>query len=157
MCHPIRRTLTVRQWWAATAMSVEVVQVMGRVLCASWARTVRCTSATVTTTTAPTGADLGDISSFLHLGARSFQFCTFSSCCHFSSSWPWSCRDQSDYQEFSGSVSGEEEYLPVRRRRRHSSQFGMTRLDPPPHRPNPRAWMDEARNRDGFSGRTGQC
>ncbi|XP_028841745.1 serine/arginine repetitive matrix protein 2 isoform X2 [Denticeps clupeoides] len=27
----------------------------------------------------------------------------------------------------------------------------MTRLDPPHHRPNPRAWMDEARGRDGFS------
>ncbi|XP_047428626.1 serine/arginine repetitive matrix protein 2 [Mugil cephalus] len=32
----------------------------------------------------------------------------------------------------------------------------MTRLDPPPHRPNPRAaWMDNARSRDDFSRRSG--
>ncbi|XP_069380968.1 serine/arginine repetitive matrix protein 2 [Paralichthys olivaceus] len=31
----------------------------------------------------------------------------------------------------------------------------MTRLDPPPHRPNPRAWMDEARSREGFTRRAG--
>lgn len=65
---------------------------------------------------------------------------------------PRSCRDQSDYQEFSGSVSAEDEYLPIRR---SSTKLGMTRLDPPPHRPNPRAWMDEARSRDSFSGRSG--
>ncbi|XP_044036630.1 serine/arginine repetitive matrix protein 2-like isoform X2 [Siniperca chuatsi] len=59
-----------------------------------------------------------------------------------------SCRDHSDYQEFSGSVSAEDEYLPIRRR---STKLSMTRLDPPPHRPNPRAWMDESRNRDRFS------
>ncbi|KAL7379048.1 hypothetical protein ABVT39_022554 [Epinephelus coioides] len=63
-----------------------------------------------------------------------------------------SCRDQSDYQEFSGSVSAEDEYLPIRR---HSTKLGMTRLDPPPHRPNPRAWMDEARSRDSFGRQSG--
>ncbi|KAG7504786.1 hypothetical protein JOB18_017188 [Solea senegalensis] len=63
-----------------------------------------------------------------------------------------SCRDQSDYQEFSGSISGEDEYLPIRRQ---STKLGMTRLDPPPHRPNPRAWMEEARSRNGFTGRSG--
>ncbi|XP_067426999.1 serine/arginine repetitive matrix protein 5 [Thunnus thynnus] len=63
-----------------------------------------------------------------------------------------SCRDQSDYQEFSGSVSAEDEYLPIRR---HSTKLSMTRLDPPPHRPNPRAWMDEARSRDSFSRHSG--
>ncbi|XP_071319615.1 micronuclear linker histone polyprotein [Trachinotus anak] len=31
----------------------------------------------------------------------------------------------------------------------------MTRLDPPPHRANPRAWMEEARSRDGFTRRSG--
>ncbi|KAM8823887.1 uncharacterized protein ACB058_020315 [Synchiropus picturatus] len=31
----------------------------------------------------------------------------------------------------------------------------MTRLDPPPHRPNPRAWMEEARSRDDFTRRPG--
>lgn len=67
---------------------------------------------------------------------------------------PRSCRDQSDYLEFSGSVSAEDEYLPVRRR---STKLAMTRLDPPSHRPNPRAWMDEARSRDAFSSRSGTC
>ncbi|XP_078125095.1 uncharacterized protein LOC144529711 isoform X3 [Sander vitreus] len=57
-----------------------------------------------------------------------------------------------DYQEFSGSVSAEDEYLPIRRR---STKLSMTRLDPPPHRPNPRAWMDEARSRDNFSSQSG--
>lgn len=65
---------------------------------------------------------------------------------------PRSCRDQSDYQEFSGSVSAEDEYLPIRWR---STKLGMTRLDPPPHRPNPRAWMDEARSRDSFTSKSG--
>ncbi|KAK7939352.1 hypothetical protein WMY93_002678 [Mugilogobius chulae] len=59
-----------------------------------------------------------------------------------------SSRDHSDYQEFSSSISTEDEYLPVQH---HSSHLAMTRLDPPPHRPNPRAWMDEARSRDAFS------
>ncbi|XP_047184127.1 filaggrin [Scophthalmus maximus] len=64
-----------------------------------------------------------------------------------------SCRDQSDYQDFSGSVSAEDEYLLIRR---HSAKLKtMTRLDPPPHRPNPRAWMDEARSRDGLIRRSG--
>lgn len=63
-----------------------------------------------------------------------------------------SCRDQSDYQEFSGSGSADDEYLPIRRR---SAKLNMTRLDPPPHRPNPRAWMDEARSRDSFTSRSG--
>ncbi|GAA6215553.1 serine/arginine repetitive matrix protein 2-like isoform X1 [Lates japonicus] len=63
-----------------------------------------------------------------------------------------SCRDQSDYQEFSSSISAEDEYLPIRH---HSTKLGMTRLDPPPHRPNPLAWMDEARSRDGFTRQTG--
>ncbi|KAM7372358.1 hypothetical protein PAMP_009532 [Pampus punctatissimus] len=63
-----------------------------------------------------------------------------------------SCQDQSDYQEFSSSVSAEDEYLPIRR---HSTKLSMTRLDSPPHRPNPRAWMDEARSRDGFSRHSG--
>ncbi|XP_076608381.1 uncharacterized protein LOC143333891 [Chaetodon auriga] len=63
-----------------------------------------------------------------------------------------SCRDHSDYLEFSGSISAEDEYLPIRRR---STKLGMTRLDPPPHRPNPRAWMDETRSRDNFSSRSG--
>ncbi|XP_062422214.1 serine/arginine repetitive matrix protein 2 [Pungitius pungitius] len=31
----------------------------------------------------------------------------------------------------------------------------MTRLDPPPHRPSPRAWMDEARSGDSFRGQSG--
>lgn len=65
---------------------------------------------------------------------------------------PRSCRDHSDYQEFSGSVSTEDEYLPIHRR---STKLGMTRLDPPPHRANPRAWMDEARSRDRFSSQSG--
>ncbi|KAM3597195.1 uncharacterized protein V6R79_001192 [Siganus canaliculatus] len=63
-----------------------------------------------------------------------------------------SCRDQSDCQEFSSSVSGEDEYLPVRRR---PTKLAMTRLDPPHHRPNPRAWMDEAQTRGSFSSRSG--
>ncbi|XP_034058190.1 serine/arginine repetitive matrix protein 2 [Gymnodraco acuticeps] len=57
-----------------------------------------------------------------------------------------SCRD---YQE---SVSAEDKYLPIRRR---SNKLGMTRLDPPPHRPNPRAWMEEARSRDNFGSQSG--
>lgn len=71
-----------------------------------------------------------------------------------SSPLPLSCRDQSqsDYQEFSGSGSAEDEYLPIRHR---STKLDMTRLDPPPHRPNPQAWMDEARSRDSFSSRSG--
>ncbi|XP_029998115.1 serine/arginine repetitive matrix protein 2 [Sphaeramia orbicularis] len=63
-----------------------------------------------------------------------------------------SCRDQSDYQEFSGSVSAEDEYLPIHR---HSTKFSMTRLDPPPHRPNPRVWIDEARSKDRFGRNSG--
>nr|XP_020480562.1 TRIO and F-actin-binding protein isoform X2 [Monopterus albus] len=63
-----------------------------------------------------------------------------------------SCRDQSDNQEFSSSVSAEDDYLPIHRR---STKLGMTRLDPPPHRPNTRAWMNEAGGRDGFSRRSG--
>ncbi|XP_055009058.1 serine/arginine repetitive matrix protein 2 [Boleophthalmus pectinirostris] len=64
-----------------------------------------------------------------------------------------SSRDQSDYQEFSSSISTEDdEYLPAQR---DSTHFTMTRLDPPPHRPNPRAWMDEARSKDAFSRRSG--
>lgn len=63
-----------------------------------------------------------------------------------------SCRDLSDYLEFSGSGSADDEYLPIRRR---SAKLNMTRLDPPPHRPNPRAWMDEARSRDSFTSRSG--
>ncbi|KAI3360128.1 hypothetical protein L3Q82_014445 [Scortum barcoo] len=63
-----------------------------------------------------------------------------------------SCCDQSDYQEFSGSVSAEDEYLPIRS---HSAKLGMTRLDPPPHRPNPRTWLDEARSRDSFTSKSG--
>lgn len=63
-----------------------------------------------------------------------------------------SCRDQSDYLEFSGSGSADDEYLPLYHR---SPKINMTRLDPPPHRPNPRAWMDEARSRDGFTSRSG--
>ncbi|XP_057673102.1 uncharacterized protein LOC130904393 [Corythoichthys intestinalis] len=60
-----------------------------------------------------------------------------------------SCSGQSDYKETSGSGSAEDEYPPLR----------MTRLDPPPHRPNARAWMDEAHNRDSrdsFSRRSGR-
>lgn len=71
---------------------------------------------------------------------------------HLRSSLPLSCLDRSDYQESSRSGSAEDEYLPIRQR---SPKVGMTRLDPPPHRPNPRAWMEEARSRDGFSGRAG--
>lgn len=65
---------------------------------------------------------------------------------------PLSCLDHSDYQESSGSGSAEDEYQPVRR---PSPQVGMTRLDPPPHRPSPRAWMEEAQSRDGFRSRSG--
>ncbi|KAF3846776.1 hypothetical protein F7725_003854 [Dissostichus mawsoni] len=54
-----------------------------------------------------------------------------------------------DYQD---SVSAEDKYLPIRRR---STKLGMTRLDPPPHRPNPRAWMEEARSRDNFGSQSG--
>ncbi|XP_014838604.1 PREDICTED: TRIO and F-actin-binding protein isoform X2 [Poecilia mexicana] len=47
--------------------------------------------------------------------------------------------DQSE--EFTCSVSTDEEYLPIRS---HPTKLRMTRLDPPPHRPNPRqAWMEE--------------
>ncbi|KAK1877267.1 TRIO and F-actin-binding protein [Dissostichus eleginoides] len=56
------------------------------------------------------------------------------------------CRDYQD------SVSAEDKYLPIRRR---STKLGMTRLDPPPHRPNPRAWMEEARSRDNFGSQSG--
>ncbi|TKS91557.1 TRIO and F-actin-binding protein [Collichthys lucidus] len=63
-----------------------------------------------------------------------------------------SCQDQSDYQESSSSVSADDEYPPIRR---PSTKFDMTRLDPPPHRPNPRAWMDEDRGRDSFNSRSG--
>ncbi len=69
-----------------------------------------------------------------------------------SSPRPRSCCDQSDYQEFSGSLSAEDEYLPIRRR---TTKLSMTRHDPQPHRPNPRAWMDQARRRDSFSSRHG--
>ncbi|KAK2833809.1 hypothetical protein Q5P01_017698 [Channa striata] len=58
-----------------------------------------------------------------------------------------------DYQEFSGSISAEDEYLPNTRHR--STNLGMTRLDPPPHRPNPRTWMDDSRGRDAFSRQSG--
>ncbi|XP_061702009.1 TRIO and F-actin binding protein b isoform X1 [Syngnathoides biaculeatus] len=56
-----------------------------------------------------------------------------------------SCLDPSEYQELSGSGSAEDEYTPQR----------MTRLDLPPHRPTPRAWMDEAHSRDSFNSRLG--
>ncbi|KAL4658031.1 cyclin-dependent kinase 12-like [Arapaima gigas] len=63
-----------------------------------------------------------------------------------------STQDPSDYPELSDSISQEEDYLPHKDRQFDST---MTRLDPPPHRPNPRAWMEEARGRDGFSSHTG--
>ncbi|KAL6457415.1 hypothetical protein MHYP_G00343780 [Metynnis hypsauchen] len=43
----------------------------------------------------------------------------------------------------SGSATPEEDFLPL-----HHNK--MTRLDPPPHRPNPQAWMEEARGRESF-------
>lgn len=46
---PIRKTLTVFQWWAAAVMSMEARRVMGRPLCASWAPTASSTSARTTT------------------------------------------------------------------------------------------------------------
>ncbi|XP_015236325.1 PREDICTED: TRIO and F-actin-binding protein isoform X2 [Cyprinodon variegatus] len=58
-----------------------------------------------------------------------------------------SCREQSE--EFSCSVSTDDEYLPIRRQ---PTKLRMTRLDPPPHRPNPRqAWMEETRGGGSFS------
>ncbi|CAJ1075800.1 serine/arginine repetitive matrix protein 2 [Xyrichtys novacula] len=63
-----------------------------------------------------------------------------------------SCRDQSNYQEFSDSISAEDEYLPICRR---PSKLAMTRLDPRPHRANHRAWMDEAQSRDSFTRQSG--
>ena len=71
---------------------------------------------------------------------------------HLHSSPPLSCLDHSDYQESSGSGSAEDEYLPIRQ---HSPKAGMTRLDPSPHRTNPRAWTEDAPSRSGFSGRSG--
>ncbi|XP_061893392.1 uncharacterized protein LOC133642986 [Entelurus aequoreus] len=56
-----------------------------------------------------------------------------------------SCLEQSDDREPRGSGSAEDDYPPLR----------MTRLDPPPHRPTPRAWMEESRSIDGFSKRSG--
>ena len=61
-----------------------------------------------------------------------------------------SCCDQSDCPDFSGSVSADDNHPPFRRRPTHLS---MTRLDPPPHRPNPRAWMEEAQSKDKFGNR----
>ncbi|XP_036003957.1 uncharacterized protein LOC118566334 [Fundulus heteroclitus] len=62
-----------------------------------------------------------------------------------------SCRDQSE--EFSSSVSTDDEYLPFQRR---PTKLGMTRLDPPPHRSNPRqAWMEETRGSRSFSTSSG--
>ncbi|XP_037834630.1 serine/arginine repetitive matrix protein 2 [Kryptolebias marmoratus] len=61
-----------------------------------------------------------------------------------------SCRDQSE--GLSSSVSAEEEYLPSQRR---PTKFSMTRLDPPPHRPNPRAWLEDTRGSSSFTGRSG--
>ncbi|KAK5624145.1 hypothetical protein CRENBAI_010943, partial [Crenichthys baileyi] len=46
-------------------------------------------------------------------------------------------------EEFSCSVSTDDEFLPIRR---HPAKLSMTRLNPPPHRANPRqAWMEETR------------
>lgn len=56
--HPIRRILMVCQWWAATAMSMEFIWVMGSPLCASWAPTASFISARLTTT-AQTGKKEG--------------------------------------------------------------------------------------------------
>ncbi|CDQ81533.1 unnamed protein product [Oncorhynchus mykiss] len=55
-----------------------------------------------------------------------------------------SCRDQSVYADLSGSISAEDDYLPLRYR---STHLTMTRLDPPPHRTNPKAWMEEDNSR----------
>lgn len=79
-----------------------------------------------------------------------FTFCTLTFLCLLLSFFFFllssrSFRDQSE--EFSSSVSAEEEYFPILR---HSTKLNMTRLDPPPHGPNPRTWMDEAQGRDGF-------
>ncbi|KAG5832446.1 hypothetical protein ANANG_G00291260 [Anguilla anguilla] len=63
-----------------------------------------------------------------------------------------STRDQSDYPELSGSITSEEDYLHLQDAESHPT---MTRLDPPPHRPNPRAWMDEPRGRESFSRHSG--
>ncbi|KAM8844552.1 uncharacterized protein AB9W97_000078 isoform 1-T2 [Spinachia spinachia] len=63
-----------------------------------------------------------------------------------------SCQDHRHYREFSGSVSTEDESPPTRGR---SGGLAMPRLDPPPHRPSTRAWMDEARGRDTFRGQSG--
>ncbi|XP_038844548.1 serine/arginine repetitive matrix protein 2 [Salvelinus namaycush] len=60
-----------------------------------------------------------------------------------------SCRDQSVYADLSGSISAEDDYLPLRHR---STHLTMTRLDPPPHRTNPKAWMEE----DNSRGRIGR-
>ncbi|XP_034394944.1 serine/arginine repetitive matrix protein 2 [Cyclopterus lumpus] len=91
-----------------------------------------------------------------HLGHGESSFCILSPDCELyicdDDDSTDSCRDHSDYCEFSGSVSAEDEYLPIRRR---LTKLAMTRLDPPPHRPSPRAWMDEARSRDHFSGQSG--
>ncbi|MEQ2175774.1 hypothetical protein GOODEAATRI_021187 [Goodea atripinnis] len=51
-------------------------------------------------------------------------------------------------EEFSCSVSTDDEHLPIRR---HPAKLSMTRLDPPPHRVNPRqAWMEETRDGTSF-------
>ncbi|XP_031690839.1 serine/arginine repetitive matrix protein 2 [Oncorhynchus kisutch] len=60
-----------------------------------------------------------------------------------------SCRDQSVYADLSGSISAEDDYLPLRHR---STHLTMTHLDPPPHRTNPKAWMEE----DNSRGRIGR-
>lgn len=92
-------------------------------------------------------------SSFFHpLASHTLNPSTFFMPSNLHSSLPLSCLDHSDYRESSGSASAEDEYLPSRQR---SPKVGMTRLDPRPHRPDPRAWMEEAQSGAGFSGRSG--
>ncbi|KAJ8387545.1 hypothetical protein AAFF_G00152410 [Aldrovandia affinis] len=63
-----------------------------------------------------------------------------------------STQDQCDYPDLSGSITSEEDYLHLQDA---LTDPAMTRLDSPPHRPSPRAWMDEARSRESFGRRAG--
>lgn len=64
-----------------------------------------------------------------------------------------SCRDQSVYADLSGSISAEDHYLSLRHR---STHLTMNHLDPPPHRTNPNAWMEEDNSRGRIGRHSGE-
>ncbi|XP_048847979.1 serine/arginine repetitive matrix protein 2 isoform X1 [Brienomyrus brachyistius] len=105
--------------------------------------------------------DLSVVSSYCdisrdHLGCEEGSLCILSPDCELyicdEDDSTDSTQDPSDFPELSDSLSQEEDEFA---HQDGASYPTMTRLHPAPHRPNPQAWMEEARSRDGFSRQAG--